>query len=221
MKFQNPSRGGRRHILARTGHSVALKEVLRGSPSSEPLQTDAHGGILHPEAPSLPQSAPGKQDRQTGEMARGGNSTHPLVGTGQEGRGSGLVLRYQISTETEVETLPEDLSLPSPWGPMRMGKGLGSSEPVAPQPFVTLGLNAGEAMGGAAQRKLRQVPEVKSRAAKFSPPPARPLCSFGDPYRKPGTGGCCQACRDSNKRYNFYRDSDLDPSGFPFLKFDL
>jgi hypothetical protein len=60
-------------------------------------------------------------------------------------------------------------------------------------------------------RQLLQEPDVRTRTLRV-PPPAGPVCSYGDPFRKPESGGCCQACKQANIRYNYFRDSDLNSS---------
>eukprot|EP00884_Botryococcus_braunii_P005814 jgi/Botrbrau1/15233/Bobra.0149s0086.1 len=60
-----------------------------------------------------------------------------------------------------------------------------------------------------AQRHLQQEePDVRKRSPP-SPPPR--LCDFGDPFRMPGQGGCCQACKMAAAKYTHFRDSDLMP----------
>ena len=44
------------------------------------------------------------------------------------------------------------------------------------------------------------------------PTPAPYLCSYGDAFSLPKSGGCCQACRMAAKKYSHYRDSDMDAS---------
>jgi hypothetical protein len=61
-------------------------------------------------------------------------------------------------------------------------------------------------------RQLQQEPNVRTRTGPAVPPPLEPLCLYGDPFRKPGAGGCCQACKQAHIRYNCFRDSDMDKS---------
>jgi hypothetical protein len=63
--------------------------------------------------------------------------------------------------------------------------------------------------GGA--RQLLQEPTPRTRTTA-SPPPSGKLCSYGDPWRKQGAGGCCEACQRANKAYTHWKDADLDPS---------
>jgi hypothetical protein len=94
------------------------------------------------------------------------------------------------------------------------GQGAGTREAVSSTERAYAVLLAALQGGQGPRRGLQQQPDVRTRTGRAPPPPAS-LCSFGDPYRKPGSGGCCQACRLANARYNYYRESDLDPSA-PF-----
>lgn len=66
-----------------------------------------------------------------------------------------------------------------------------------------------------AMRRLRQSEEPDVRRKRAPPPPPARICDAGDPFAKPGTGGCCQACKMAARKYSHFRDSDLDPSMLP------
>eukprot|EP00884_Botryococcus_braunii_P005813 jgi/Botrbrau1/15232/Bobra.0149s0085.1 len=59
-----------------------------------------------------------------------------------------------------------------------------------------------------ASRHLQQSeePDVKKRSP---PSPPQRLCDYGDPFRKPQEGGCCEACRLAAQKYTHFKDSDL------------
>jgi hypothetical protein len=65
--------------------------------------------------------------------------------------------------------------------------------------------------GYGASRQLLQEPTPRTRTSS-SPPPSGKLCSYGDPWRKQGAGGCCEACQRANKAYTHFKDTDMDPS---------
>lgn len=66
-------------------------------------------------------------------------------------------------------------------------------------------------------RRLKQNTVVLNRTGGASPPPPRQVCSYGDPFRKASTSSCCRVCAMADRKYNYYRDSDLDPSENPPL----
>lgn len=63
-------------------------------------------------------------------------------------------------------------------------------------------------------RRLQQGEDPDVRNRRPPPPPPR-ICDYGDPFRMPSQGGCCQACRMAAKKYTHYKDSDLAPSTRP------
>jgi hypothetical protein len=62
-------------------------------------------------------------------------------------------------------------------------------------------------------RKLSQAEDPDVRRRGTPPPPSR-VCDYGDPFAKPGQGGCCEACKRAAKKYTHFKDSDLDPGWF-------
>jgi hypothetical protein len=69
--------------------------------------------------------------------------------------------------------------------------------------------------GSTSARQILQLTSTRTRTAP--PPSSGKVCTYGDPFQKPGAGGCCEACRQAAKVYTHYRDSDLDPSEFLLL----
>lgn len=55
----------------------------------------------------------------------------------------------------------------------------------------------------------------RNRTSDGASPPPRRICDYGDPFRMPTYGGCCEACKKAAKIYTHYKDSDLDPSTCP------
>jgi hypothetical protein len=57
----------------------------------------------------------------------------------------------------------------------------------------------------------RQLKQEEPNAMRRVPPPPGRLCDYGDPFRMPGQGGCCQACKMAAAKYTDFKDSDLSP----------